>query len=224
MKSASLDALSIRIPAGAARLDGFRAWATSDAVPDRGRFSFIDGALYIDMSPEELDTHNKVKTEVGRALGNLNRELDLGEYYSDGTLVTNEAAELATEPDGTFVTWQAFETGRVRLTPREDRPGQYVELVGAPDWVLEVVSRSSATKDTRVLRDIYHRAGITEYWIIDARFDQVDFQVLKRRRDRYIAVKARDGWSRSSVFGRGFRLDRQRNRLGRWDYTLQVSR
>src|SRR4051812_19313081 len=100
------------------------------------------------MSPEELESHNKVKSEVGRVLCNLNEGLDLGEFYGDGTLVTNEAADLSTEPDDTFVTWESFEAGRVRLTPREDGPGQFIELQGAPDWVLEVVSRSSVAKDT----------------------------------------------------------------------------
>jgi Uma2 family endonuclease len=214
---------SIRIPAAAATLDGFRAWAVSGRFPERGRFSFIGGELHIDMSPEELDTHNKVKAEVGRSLGNLSRELDPGEYYSGGTLVTNEAAGLSTEPDGTFVTWRSFETGRVRLTTRPDRPGQYVELVGSPDWVLEVVSRSSVAKDTQALREAYHRSGILEYWIIDARFQELDFQLLKRRRDGYAPVPARGGWRRSAVFGRGVLLERRRSRLGRWDYTLRVS-
>ncbi|MBV8555817.1 MAG: Uma2 family endonuclease, partial [Planctomycetaceae bacterium] len=105
---------AIRIPARAATLAGFRAWALSDEFPERGRFSFINGELFVDMSPEELETHNKVKTEVVSAIANLNKELDLGEFYSDGTLVTNEVADLSTEPDGAFVTWRSFEEGRVR--------------------------------------------------------------------------------------------------------------
>ena len=214
---------AIRIPARAATLAGFRAWALSDEFPERGRFSFINGELFVDMSPEELETHNKVKTEVVSAIANLNKELDLGEFYSDGTLVTNEVADLSTEPDGAFVTWRSFEEGRVRLTPREDRPGQYVELQGTPDWILEVVSRSSVAKDTRVLREAYHRAGVPEYWIIDARFNAIDFQVLRHRRDRYVVAAPRGGWHRSSVFGRGFRLERRLNRMGRWRYTLQVA-
>ncbi|MBV8232095.1 MAG: Uma2 family endonuclease, partial [Planctomycetaceae bacterium] len=88
---------------------------------------------------------------------------------------------------------------------------------------LEVVSRSSVAKDTRVLREAYHRAGVPEYWIIDARFNAIDFQVLRHRRDRYVVAAPRGGWHRSSVFGRGFRLERRLNRMGRWRYTLQVA-
>src|SRR5262249_29765891 len=138
----------IRIPASAATHAGFRAWATSEEFPEKLRASFINLEIVIEMCPEELETHNKVKGEIYRSIGNLIRELDLGDLYCDGTLVTNVEAGLSTEPDGTFVTWASYEAGRVRLVPRDDRPGQYVELEGTPDWVLEVVSRSSVQKDT----------------------------------------------------------------------------
>jgi Uma2 family endonuclease len=213
----------IRIPAYASTHAGFRAWATSDDFPEKVRASFINGEIVIDMSPEELETHNKVKTTVVSAIDFLNRRLDLGELFSDRTLVSNLAAGLSTEPDATFVSWASFEAKRVRLVPRLDRPGQYVELEGMPDWVLEVVSQSSVQKDTEVLRESYHRAGIAEYWLIDARFDEVSFQILRRRRDRYATTASRGGWCRSVVFSRSFRLDRQKNRLGRWSYTLAVT-
>ncbi len=213
----------IRVPVDAvATLDGFREWVLSDESPEHWRFSYIQGEVYIDMSPEELDTHNKVKTEVSRVLSTLNDKLDLGEFYSDGTLVTNQAAGLSTEPDGTFVSWPTYEAGRVRLIPRKNRPWQYNELQDTPDWVLEVVSRSSVEKDTRTLRETYHRAGVPEYWIIDAQSEEIDFQILRYRRDRYVAVAAREGWLRSRVFGRNFRLERRHNRLGRWNYSLQT--
>ncbi|MFI5454684.1 MAG: Uma2 family endonuclease [Isosphaerales bacterium] len=217
------DILPIRIPTSVSTHAGFRAWATSDAFPEKLRASFINQEIVIDMSLEELETHNKVKGEVYRVVGGLIRDLDLGELYCDGTLVTNVAAGLSTEPDGTFVTWATFEAGRVRLVPRQDRPGQYVELEGTPDWVLEVVSRSSVRKDTEWLRQSYHQAGIPEYWLIDAQFDEVSFQVLRRRRDRYVAVAPRGSWYRSTVFGRSFRLQRRTNRLGRWAYSLEVA-
>jgi Uma2 family endonuclease len=214
---------AIRIPATATTLAGFRAWVMSDEFPEYGRISYIEREIFVDMSPEEMETHNKIKYEVSYAIINLNKELDLGEFHGDGMLVLNDAAGLSTEPDGAFVTWDSYEAGRVRLIERKRQPGQYTELQGTPDWVLEVVSQSSVTKDTRSLRAAYHRAGVPEYWIIDARSEVIDFQILRRQRDRYVAVSPRGGWLRSRVFGRRFHLDRQLNRLGRWNYTLSVA-
>ena len=216
------DAFPIHVPASAATFAGFRAWATSDEFPESLRASFISQELVIDMSPEELESHNKVKSEVSAVVATLIKRLDTGEFYGDGTLVTNEAAELSTEPDATFVAWESFEANKVRLVERKDRPDQFIELVGTPDWVLEVVSRSSVKKDTELLLDAYHRAGIPEYWIIDAPFDEVSFQILRRRRDRYVVIKPSDGWYRSAVFHQSFRLRRRKNRLGRWAYTLEA--
>jgi Uma2 family endonuclease len=213
---------AIRIPARATTLPGFREWVLSDEFPEHCRISYIRGELFIDMSPEELDTHNRVKSELTYAIIKLNKELDLGHFYSDGTLVTNEGADLSTEPDGAFVSWQSYETARVRLIPRKDSPGQFIELQGTPDWVVEIVSRSSVEKDTRSLRETYHRAGVPEYWIIDARSEEIDFQILRYRRDSYVAASPRGGWLRSRVFGRAFRLERRRDRMGCWDYTLRV--
>lgn len=48
----------VRIPETAWTLDGFRQWAVSDDFPQRGCISFIGGEIIVDMSPEELSTHN----------------------------------------------------------------------------------------------------------------------------------------------------------------------
>ena len=213
----------IHVPGSAGTLRGFRAWAVSDDFPRRGRISYIRGELLIDMSAEELETHNKVKSEVSRVIANLAHEHDLGTFYSDRTLLTNEAADLSTEPDGTFVTWEAVQTGRVRCVPREREPREYLELAGTPDWVLEVVSSSSVKKDTELLPETYHQAGIPEYCLIDARGDQINFQILLHHAGGYKPVPPREGWVLSGVFQRRFRLQRDRDRLGNWKYTLHVS-
>ncbi len=216
--------LMLRLPTSATTLEGFRAWAVSADFPKRGRISFLGKELLIDMSPEELETHNKVKTEVCARLTLLTEELDLGEFYSDRTLVVQTAVDLSTEPDGVFVRYETSEAGRVQLVPRRDAEGQFMELTGAPDWVLEIVSRYSVGKDTEDLRRRYFRAGIPEYWLIDARGADILFQILTRRRTDYAAVRPRAGWHKSGVFPAGFRLERQRNRVGRWKYKLLVQR
>jgi Uma2 family endonuclease len=216
--------LGISVPASAlTSLDGFSKWVGSDDFPDRGRISYIEREVWIDMSPEELETHNKVKTAVYHTAGNLNEELDLGELYTDGALVKNERADVSNEPDGTLVKWETAESGRVRYVTRDEGGRRFTEIHGTPDWVLEIVSRSSFHKDTVVLRRNYFRAGIPEYWLIDAMDDEeITFQILTRGRRGYVAVHPRGGWLKSPVFGRSFRLERRRNRAGRWNYQLQV--
>jgi Uma2 family endonuclease len=214
------DGAAIHFPASAATLRGFRAWATSEEFPDHLRASYIGREVFLDMSPEEFETHNKVKTEISNVVGPFIKRRGLGYFFSDGTLLTNKSAQLSTEPDACFVSWDALTSGRVAFTKRHRAPREYVEMVGAPDWVLEVVSRSSIVKDTRRLRDAYHRAGIPEYWLVDARHEEVSFQILRWTPAAYVAAQVRRGWRRSLVFNRKFALRRERDRLDNWLYTL----
>jgi Uma2 family endonuclease len=211
-----LEDREVCIPASAYTLSGFRAWAKSDDFPERGRISFVNQEILIDMSPEEIETHNKVKTEITRVLANLNEKLDLGECYSDRALLTNEDAELSAEPDVSFALWESIESGRVQFVSRQDREGEYVEVVGTPDCVVEIISRSSGGKDRVRLRAAYHRAGIPEYWLIDALGDDIVFSILLCGPDGYTEQTLRGGWQVSRVFNRRFRLTRRRGRLDRW--------
>jgi Uma2 family endonuclease len=210
-----------QIPRNATRLAGFRAWAHSSRFPERGHVSFFNGELFVDMSPEELETHNKVKEAIVRCLGNLNEEHDWGELFADGVLVTHFGANLSTEPDGTFILWQSLKAGRVQYIARKNRSGEFIEIRGSPDWLLEVVSAFSVTKDTSVLPALYHQAGIPEFWLVDARGAEISFQILLHRTKKYRMVDPSRGWSYSPVFQRSFRLTRKRNRMGRWRYQLE---
>jgi Uma2 family endonuclease len=209
-------------PPSAHTLAGFRAWAKSEDFPERGRISFIDKVIFIDMSPEELETHGKVKAEITFSIVGLNKKRKRGIFCPDGTLVTNVTANLATEPDGSFITYESLDGGRVRLVPRQDEDREYIEVEGSPDWILEIVSKSSVRKDTQDLRERYHRAHIPEYWLVNAREKDIDFQVLLWGDADYVPAPRRRGWQRSAVFGRWFCLTRKRNRRGFWDYTLQI--
>jgi Uma2 family endonuclease len=203
-------------------LAGFRDWATSDEYPEHIRASFIGEEIFIEMSNEDLDAHVAVKTEITRVLARLVRDSKLGRFYADGVLVSNEEAGVSNNPDASFFTPETFRSGRVRLVPKADKEDRYREVEGTPDWVLEVISDSSVEKDTEKLRQAYHRAGIREYWLIDARGDDIDFQILYHSKDGYEAAPRQRGWQQSRIFGRSFRLDRQRDVLGLWEYTLHT--
>jgi Uma2 family endonuclease len=212
----------LHIPPSAMTHSGFRKWVKSDALPEKVKVAFLDGEVYIDMSNEEVGTHVAVKTEIIRVLAGVVKEARSGKFLCDGVLVTNEPAEVSNNPDAVFVSFKSLRAKRVEMVPREDAPRQFIELVGTPDWVLEVVSLHSIEKDTVRLRRAYHRAGIPEYWLIDARGDDVAFQILHRRRSAYVSSPIRDGWQRSRVFGLEFKLERGVDELDLWDYTLHA--
>jgi Uma2 family endonuclease len=220
--SVTRDRWHVRIPTSALTLAGFRDWATSDEFPEHIRVAFIGQEIFIEMSNEDLETHATVKMEVQHVLYTLVRDLKLGKFYGDGVLVSNEEASVSNNPDASFFTLESFRSGRVRLVPKPEREDRYREIEGTPDWVLEVISDSSVVKDTERLRQAYHRAGIREYWLIDARSNDIAFQILYHRKDGYEAAPQRGGWQQSRVFGHSFRLERQQDELGLWEYTLHI--
>jgi len=213
--------LDLDIPATARTINGFRKWVKSDEFPDNVRVTFVNGEITLDMSQEELATHNKVKTEVMRVLGNLDPDAETGTLYTDGVLISHEGAEVSNKPDGVYATRESRRAGRGRLVKRKGKAGQYLEIEGAPDWVMEVVSDSSVTKDKRTLRKAYHKASIREYWLIDARSPQIDFQILVWRKKGYVAAPKEGNWQHSPVFGRFFRLTRKKDPDGDWLYRLE---
>jgi Uma2 family endonuclease len=209
----------VHIPRSAHTLAGFREWVLSEEFPEKLRVTFLRGEVYLDMSKEAIRTHAAVKTPVAVTLGNLNDEIDFGDLYINGVLVTNKAAQVSNNPDMVAVFWETLESGRVRYVAKKEHE---MEIEGSPDWLLEIISDSSVFKDTQQLRTAYHEAGVREYWLIDARGDEIIFQILHWRKNGYVAAPNKDGWLRSRVFGRDFRLTRKRDRRGAWKYDLHV--
>lgn len=212
----------IRIPSQVWTFDGFLEWTDSPDAPAGWRASRLGGEIVLEPRLQEIFTHLTLKDEMTRVLRELARRQGLGRYWGDGVQLTKEDVELATQPDGLFVAYAALEAGAARFVYRPDPPTRTLRLEGAPDMVLEVVSRWSVRKDTRELRELYHRAGIAEYWLIDARDEEIDFQILKREAQGYVE-NPRDGdWRPSTVFGRSFHLARSIDQAGVWDYELWI--
>jgi Uma2 family endonuclease len=215
MVSISL-AEGVRIPADIVDLESFRRWALSDEFPERGWFSYLGGELWVDLSREQLFIHNQAKGEFCATLYRIAEEESLGYFFTDRVRLSNLLADLSTQPEGMFVSREAIRAGRVMC----EMP--YVEVLGTPDMVLEVVSDRSVKKDTVTLRDLYFRAGVTEYWLVDARGEAPQFDILRRGSRAYTATRKQNGWLRSALFGRAFQLTRQTDPLGHPQFSLGV--
>lgn len=216
------DEEAIEIPSGIDTLNGFRRWAFSPRFPQRGRISFLDGVVEIDMSPEEIDSHVTLKEALTTAISNFARDRDLGRVFPDGTLLVHEEVNIASEPDVMFCTWETMLSKQAEIC--ESRPGnrRLMELRGSPDVVVEIVSRSSVRKDRTILREKYYDAGIREYWLIDAQGEKIDFELLVRGDGRFRATRpGKDGSHLSTVFQRRVRISRRRDRVGLWLYDIE---
>ncbi len=198
----------VHIPAWVVDNTSFLRWAESGEAPEQGRFGYFRGKLWIDFTVERV-LHNLIKTEIASVVRHWAVARGLGQYYGDGLLVSCPEVELSSEPDGIFVKTQTAQTGEIWFKNGLESSVLY----GVPDMVLEVVSHSSVRKDLKDLRQLYHEAGISEYWVVDSRKDEPTLQVLRHAESGYVSTPASGGWVRSSVIGAKLRLvvDRKLN-------------
>lgn len=205
-------------------LRGFRDWVLSDHAPERGRIDYVAGHIEVDISPEDFFSHGTLKTEIIAALGQVLKQTEAGYLLTDSTRVSCPAVDLSVEPDVVFISDQSLDSGRVRLVPKADaQPDRYVEVEGPPDLIVEIVSDSSVTKDTQRLPLAYYQAGVPEFWLIDARGENLLFTMFRPGQSAYEAVETDGaGFKYSAIFDRRLQLTRQRNAKGRWVFDLCV--
>ena len=200
----------------------FRAWALSDEFPERGRIDYIAGRIEVDMSPEDLFTHGTLKLQVASKIEQRVAELDLGHTFVAEARISSIEGNVSAEPDVVVISYAALEDGSVKLVPKATgEEGRYVEIEGAVDLIVEIVSDSSVTKDMKRLPPAYYRAGVREFWLIDARGKDLAFQVRRRGATSFEPTASdENGFQRSEVLDCVVRLERERHRRGHWVYRL----
>jgi len=212
------------IPAGVSDLGRFRQWTLDASFPERGRIDFVGGTVEVDLSPEDLYTHGAVKTTLTARLYPLVVDSGRGSLFSDRTRVVSPAAGLSVEPDVVAVLWDSLRQGRIREVPAAKAAAdRFIELEGAPDLIVEIVSDSSVRKDLERLPKLYAKAGVPELWLTDCRGTDLVFEVHVLCTAGYERQPADpEGWRSSPLLGRHVRLVRSRNPLGRWGYDLET--
>ena len=117
------------------------------------RVELIDGVLY-DMAPPTV-THSRIGLYLYRAAADyIERKGGNCEAFTDGVGVyLDDPNKNCLIPDFLIVC--------------DDSIIQERGICGAPDFVLEVLSPSSETRDTVIKKNKYMASGVREYWIID---------------------------------------------------------
>lgn len=125
--------------------------------PDDVRYELIDGAAYL-MSPAPTRSHQRFAGQIFRQIANALEDKPCEAYVApfDVLLPKNDEADelvdTVVQPDVLVV------CDRDKLDERG--------LHGAPDWVAEVLSPSTAGHDQTVKLAAYERAGVPEVWLV----------------------------------------------------------
>lgn len=215
---------TLRIPARAHTLAGFREWVHSEDFPDGERIDYLGGDVEVEMSPEDLQSHGALKAEIAAVLHELVARRRLGQVFIDRARVTAPQADLSAEPDVVVVLRESLDAGRVRYLPSPGKgPGRFAEIEGAPDLVVEVVSDASVKKDTERLPRLYAAAGIPELWLADARGPEPRLEIHRLAEAGYEQVHAdAQSWTASPCLGLQVRLVRDEDPSGLWFFQLEV--
>lgn len=208
---------NVHIPPWVTDHDSFRRWAFSDDFPQRGQFFYLDGELWADLSMETL-IHNQIKAIISMVLCSIVIGESRGRFLLDRMMLTHKPAGLSCEPDGMYISNQAIESGLVTLEEGDES----LEISGRPDMTLEIVSKTSVEKDTVILKDLYAKIGIAEYWLVDSTVETPELEIYRLAAGKYVAARKTGGWIKSNVFGRSFRLACQKDPNGMSHFNLET--
>lgn len=189
-------------------LSDFRQWAASDDFPQSGRIDYNAGLIEVDLSSEDLYTHGTLKAEIASVIHQRTKKIE-GQTFIDCTRITFPATGLSVEPDVLVVMNSSLTDGRVNRVPKASREqGRFIEFEGSADLIVEIVSDSSAVKDFQRLPSAYFAAGVTEFWLADARGEELLFQIHRRGQKGFEPVEADEqDYQVSAVLGKSYRLE-----------------
>ncbi len=195
----------------------YRRWLHSGDFPESGSFAYLDGIRWADLSRERI-AHNRLRSEFGRALGDRETKNRTGVLFAGRMVMTNLHARLSTEPENMFVSDDSLSNGLVVLEEGDDS----IEVLGSPDMTLEIIGPTSVEKGTVLLKRLYWEAGVKQYWLADSRENHFPFDIFRRGPTKFVATRKNQGWIKSQVFGREFRLSRGATKHGVSKFVLEI--
>ncbi len=139
----------------------YRDYAT---LGDEQHYEIVNGVLL--MPPAPSWSHQEIVGEIFAYLRDYVRTHALG-----GVFTAPIDVELSTE--------NVFQPNVIVLLKAHADRLQERHIVGAPDLVVEVASPSTVLYDRLVKYDIYARAGVPEYWIVNPETSSVEVLILE---------------------------------------------
>ncbi len=141
------------MPSAAIKTDRHYTYADYLKFPEDERWEIIDGVAY-NMSPAPTVDHQSLAGELHLQVGSQLRGKRCRVYFSpiDVRFQDSPNTDKVVQPDLLVV----CDRSKIRSAG----------IVGAPDWIVEILSPGTAGKDHIVKRGLYEKQGVREYWLM----------------------------------------------------------
>ena len=142
----------------------YEDYATWD---DGNRYELINGVLYV-MEPNDTALHRSICEELFRQLASSLLEKPYAVFHSPYDVCLRGRGnndDTVVQPDLLIV---------CDLSKLDEN-----RCNGAPDFIVEILSPSTACRDLLVKHNTYLKAGVREYWIIDPDNEVIRVCLLK---------------------------------------------
>jgi len=147
------------------------------AMPeDRLRHELIDGVHYVTPSP--ASPHQVV-------LGNL--YFRMRQHLETHAVGTAYLSPL----DVVFTMFDVVEPDLLFISTERERIVTHRNVSGAPDLVVEILSKTTARRDEGVKLELYSRHDVREYWVLDPKAQAI--RVYRRRRNKLAVAEELKG-------------------------------
>jgi len=125
--------------------------------PEDERWELLDGKAYAMTAP--LRIHQKIVGEVYRQISNYLQNTPCEPYIAPFDVRLPQADEADEQVDTVVQPDISVICDKTKLDDKGCR--------GAPDWIIEVLSPSTALRDMNTKRDLYQSHGVREYWLVN---------------------------------------------------------
>jgi len=153
---------------------------------DTSIYELINGEIVKRASPNT--PHQRASFNLSVEFGIYNRKQNVGKFFTAPYDVYFDEHTAGVQPDLLFVS-------KERDFIIKENNG----IVGAPDLVVEIVSKGSIDKDREIKKEVYERFAVEEYWIVDPIYQTVEVYKLKEARYRLFSFAEEKGNITSSV-------------------------
>lgn len=162
---------------------------------DNSIYELINGVIVKRASPNS--PHQRASHKLNGLFFIYNQKKKVGKFFHASFDVYLDEHTAGLQPDLLFVSHER------RFIIQNDNG-----IVGAPDLIVEIVSKGSVDKDRVVKKEVYERFAVKEYWIVDIRSKTVEVYCMEDDRYKLFSFAEEEGIIKSSVLP-GFKMNVQ---------------